>query len=70
MKKYFIGFDFDTKGDPPSVFICLAGGTQIIEVFEEPKRVSEMWSWEWEDWEPGPLAEKVLDLLEADNAIK
>ncbi len=61
---YGIRFDFDCEGDPPSVFIAedQRGSfvADIIEVLEEPTLKSESFSWEDEDWEPGPLAAKVL----------
>jgi len=65
-------FDFDAYGEPPKQLICGAtsgvfGGTgaAVLKVFEEPsiKEGKGEWSWEEEDWNPSPLAERIIDLL-------
>ena len=62
---YEIRFDFDTEGDPPHVVIVdTESGFDVLEVFEEPTCLDASgWSWDGDDWEPGPLATRVLQLL-------
>lgn len=76
MSKYQFHFDFDGKGDPPHVYIWEDGAGDIIEILEEPtsplgKLVGDVhlvwegeFSFEDEDWEPGPLAQKIMKFLQ------
>lgn len=69
---YKIFFDFDAKGEPPSVYIHDDKGP-VLEVLEEPAcklggRLVEgdwegPWSWNPDDWEAGPLAYRILEFL-------
>ncbi len=65
---YKISFDFDCEGEAPHVFIIDASGTQVLEVFEEPICTASQWSWESDDWQAGPLALHVLNLLNGDHS--
>jgi hypothetical protein len=60
---YKIRFDFEAEDEPPRVYICDAGGSVVLEVFEEPVSLKGEWSWEEDDWKPGPFAEGVLNAL-------
>lgn len=68
---YEINLDFDAEGDSPSVQIIDSDQGVILEVFEEPTllrgqwsaAIDAEWSWESEDWEPGPFAKRILDWL-------
>jgi len=64
---YYIKFDFDCENEPPKVEIVNDTGCSVIEVYEEPILVSadNEWSWEQEDWQPGPFAVKLLELINA-----
>lgn len=63
MKRYVVQFDFDAEGEPPNVEIH-DGDYTVAEVFEEPTCTHPSgWSWEAEDWAPGPFATRMLDLL-------
>jgi len=72
--KYRIWAKFDVEGEPPGVFICDAStalGTTIIEVFEEPTCAHPSgWSWDAEDWTEGPLAKRVVGLLNGDKGAQ
>ena len=57
MAKYAIRFDHDGSGDPPAVLIHETHGPDVIKVYEEPAQAGE------DDWVPGPLATKVVELL-------
>lgn len=71
--KYHITYDFDVKGEPPKVFIV--GGEQVrVEVDEVPLcqlggflvedgEWHGQWSWEAEDWMPGPIAAQLLAVM-------
>jgi hypothetical protein len=76
MMRYCIDFDFDCEGEPPRTIICQDPGLQVAHVFESPTLKAELksgqpgnrdwpgpWSWNPEDWEPGPLAKKIVTLL-------
>ena len=65
-------FDLDIAGgpsdeecDPPNVYICDSDGCQIIEVLEDPISKSGQNKWDIDDWEPGPFARKLLELMNA-----
>lgn len=73
-----IQFDFDQEGDPPSVYIAdkEGRGTCCVEVLEEPKLKNaaqhlsiirdkpwKKWSWEDEDWEPGPVTKAIVNFM-------
>lgn len=69
---WMIHFDFDCEGEPPAVFIVDDEGTSWLEVLEDPTlsdsatgkdSEGEPWSWDPEDWTPGPLATKLLELM-------
>lgn len=66
---YDIAFDFDCEGDPPHVEIWVLKGKRlgpcVIRVHEAPVLKAPEWSWDDEDWEPGPFAKHVLALLNA-----
>ncbi len=63
--KYGIQFDFDAEGEPPRVYIATEDGegVVVVEVFEQPICKSDKWSWNSEDWVPGPLATLILAKL-------
>jgi hypothetical protein len=66
MARYAISFDFDAEGDAPAVFIIdrqTTFGGQIAEIFEEPVCTAGKWSNNADDWQPGPLAQHILALL-------
>ncbi len=69
MMRYQIHFDFDCEGEPPTVYIYDNGddrpGTSgdIIEVLEDPDCLEGEWSWEQDDWEPGPTAAAICKLM-------
>ena len=63
---YKIRFDFDCEGEPPTVMIVAPNGTEVLEVFEEPTlrpEVEAEFSWEEVDWQAGPFAIKLLNML-------
>lgn len=62
---YQLRFDFDVEGEPPTVLIWADDVGDVVEVFEEPKQLSKEWSWDADDWEAGPLAQQILDALNA-----
>lgn len=71
---YYIQFDFvggvevDGKfiSDPPNVFICGEEG-MILEVLEDPIFIGGDSTDRDEDWEPGPLAKRILSLLNSND---
>ena len=68
---YGISFDFDCQGDPPHVEIREEGGmgSAVLEVHEVPVCTHPSgWSWDDDDWEPGPFALRVLALLNSAHA--
>ena len=62
---YWIRFEFDAEGDPPRViFYDDEDGADVVEVFEEPMCThSSGWSRNGDDWIPGPIAQRLEDLL-------
>lgn len=74
---YYIKIRIHTEHDPPYVYIVDDNGLEVMEIFEEPKsHLGEFveikpnvwgwrgkWSWEPDDWQPGPLAAFVLSAL-------
>ncbi len=61
---YDIRFDFDCEGDPPTVTIVNAEGTEIFEVLEDPTCAHPSgWSQYEEDWELGPEGAWLLGAL-------
>lgn len=62
MKKYEIDFEFQTD-DPPNVFIADEDGYPVLRVLEDSIPRTAQFSWHPEDWEAGPFAKKVLNLL-------
>ena len=65
-KAYKIRFDFDCEGDPPRVMVVHPDGYDILEVFEEPTIRPETgveFSWEEVDWQAGPCAISLVNLL-------
>lgn len=79
---YDIRLDFDAEGEPPAVYIWQEEEGDVLEVFEEPTcklggKLIEIqpgvwewdgpWSWNEMDWEPGPLAMKILKFLQEDE---
>ena len=74
MKNWSISFDFDCEGEPPTVFIEDVDGTAWVEVYEEPTispSVTDVdsdgnpWSWEPEDWTAGPIAQQIVEIMNA-----
>ena len=71
--RYEIAFDFDCEGEPPHVEIYDNGtaterGGVCLEVHEEPTQTAAgEYSWEDDDWEPGPLAKRIVRLLNGGN---
>lgn len=71
---YYIQIDFvggvevDGKfiSDPPNVFICSEEG-MILEVLEEPIFIGGDSTDRDEDWEPGPIAKRILALLNGND---
>ncbi len=61
---YRICFDFEGE-DPPNVMVVDAGGMTVAQVYEEPTSALAEHSWEAEDWKPGPLALRMVALLNA-----
>lgn len=60
---FFFSLNLDAEGEPPEVHIRDNDGV-IVEVFEEPTcRNPTGWSWEEEDWEPGPFAQALLKMM-------
>lgn len=66
MKKYEIDFEFQTD-DPPDVFIADENGYQVLRVLENSIPRTPEFSWNSEDWEPGPFAKKLVNLLNSDS---
>lgn len=64
--RYVITFDFDAEGDPPSVEISEALGPVVAEVHEEPTCTADGWTWSPEYWVAGPLALRIVALLNGD----
>lgn len=71
--KYRITYDFDAKNEPPKVIIR-SDGRCICEVDEVPLcqlggflaedgEWHGQWSWEEEDWVPGPIAAQLLAVM-------
>lgn len=67
---YYISFDFETQDEPPQVFIVDKNGRQYLEIFEDPKPLTDEWSWNSEDWEPGPFARRVLNLFGIEKQLE
>jgi len=61
--KYLIHFEFDCEDEAPKVFIFEDGEGDVVEVFEEPTMLTEQFSWDEDDWQAGPLAQKILNYL-------
>ena len=66
---YHIKFDFENENEPPRVEIADEDGCSVLEVFEEPILASadNQWSWEHDDWKPGPFAVKLLEMINANE---
>jgi len=65
MIEFGICFNFDCEGELPTVFIATRNGTGIkySEIFEEPILKSEVWSWNPENWEAGPIAKQLVAFM-------
>lgn len=63
VRMYELWFDFDCEGEAPSVLISDETGSVVLEVFEEPTCTEPQWTSDSEDWQAGPLALQVLNLL-------
>ena len=70
--RYGFGYDFDEEGEPPIVLIAedLGTGTVCLELYEEPKQLTEEWSREKEDWEPGQMAKAILKFMNSNEYRK
>ncbi len=67
--RYILRLDFCDEGDPPSVEVYdCKEGTNVLGVFEEPTHITGGFSWNDDDWTPGPLAERVLRLLNGEES--
>jgi len=63
---YYIVFDFDGEGDPPTQHIWKRPEeTHIAKLDERPQCKVGKWSWEHDDWEPGPMAKEIIAKLNA-----
>lgn len=64
---YHVQFDFDCENEPPKVEIADETGCCVLEVYEEPILISadNEWSWNDEDWKPGPFTERLLEMINA-----
>ena len=71
-EKFGVQLDFDCEGDPPTVYIANGSGTGMcyLEVFESPTLKSAEWSWEAEDWQPGPLALELVGFMNSREVAK
>ena len=61
--RFEIVFDFDYEGEPPQVFVAYGGECRWIEVLEEPALKTVDWSNDQEDWNPGPIAKALCELM-------
>lgn len=65
--EYGIYYDFDEEGEPPAVYIADNGGcgTCVVKIIEAPILDSEggKFSWDADDWLPGPLAASILKAM-------
>jgi len=57
--KYAIRLEHDGSGDAPQVIIHEEHGPDVMEVYENPVIVPG----DWDHWAAGPLARRVLGLL-------
>src|SRR5262245_21693172 len=69
---YGVWYEFGAQGDPPRVLVAEEDGrgTQVVEVLEAPRYVGDAratFGWGREDWAPGPLAKRVVGLLNKDE---
>jgi hypothetical protein len=65
-----IKIEFDGMYESPKVIIWEKYLGEVLEVFEPPMCKTgwssgrpELWSWDDDDWEAGPFAKHVLELL-------
>lgn len=63
--KYSIKLSFDAIDETPQVFIVDENGTEVLEVFEEPVPLTQEWSWNPYNWEPGDFAKEVVARMNA-----
>ena len=63
--KYGIQYDFDDYGEPPTVRIADNGGRGccFVEIYEEPTNRTGSFTRNEDDWEPSPLAKRLLAFM-------
>lgn len=62
MSSYRIEFEFETN-DPPLTMVVDERGYQRLRILEDPTPKKEEFFWNPDDWEPGPFAKKLVNLL-------
>ena len=69
MDRFYIVFDFDAEGDPPTVYIAECEDCYWVQVLEEPILTASEWSWDDDNWKPGMIASTFLNYMNSDDFI-